>query len=96
MRYLLLEERAMPREALRGGGIAAQLVHLEQAGDQEAIQAAVGTFLAGLPEEIREALTAALTLLVTNSPARNCGTSRESAPAIARQQQAARGGRWCK
>lgn len=67
MRYFLLEERAMPPEALQGGGIAAQLVRLEQAGDQEAVQAAVGAFLAGLPEESREALTAAFTLLVTNS-----------------------------
>ena len=67
MRYLLLEERAMPPETLQGGGIAAQLVRLEQAGDQEAVQAAVGAFLAGLPEESREALTAAFTLLVTNS-----------------------------
>ena len=67
MRYFLLEERAMPPEALQRGGIAAQLVRLEQAGDQEAIQAAVGAFLAGLPEESREALTAAFTLLVTNA-----------------------------
>ncbi|MBR6975501.1 MAG: Rpn family recombination-promoting nuclease/putative transposase [Ottowia sp.] len=67
MRYFLLEERAMPPEALQRGGIAAQLVRLEQAGDQEAVQAAVGAFLAGLPEESREALTAAFTLLVTNS-----------------------------
>ena len=67
MRYLLLEERAMSPEALQDGGIAAQLVRLEQAGDENAIQAAVSAFLARLPEESREALTAALTLLVTNA-----------------------------
>ena len=67
MRYLLLEERAMPPEALQRGGIAAQLVRLEQAEDENTIQAAVGAFLARLPEESREALTAALTLLVVNS-----------------------------
>ena len=67
MRYFLLEERAVPQGALQADSLAAQLVRLEQAGDQEAIQEAVGAFLAGLPDESRDALTAALTLLVANS-----------------------------
>ena len=73
MRYLLLDERKVPPASLKDGGIAAQLVRLEQAGDQEAIQAAVGAFLAGLPEESREALTAALTLFVAGSVYRRLG-----------------------
>ena len=66
MRHLLLDESKVPPEALQDGGIAAQLVRLEQAGDAQAIQAAVGAFLAQLPEESREALTAALTLFVAS------------------------------
>ena len=64
MRYLLLEERKVPEETLKDGGLAAQLIRLEQAGDPQALQEAVGAFLASLHDDGREVLTAAIRLLV--------------------------------
>lgn len=64
MRYLLLNEREMPPEGLKDGSLAAQLIRLEQAGDPQALQEAVSAFLAGLHDDNREVLTAAIRLLV--------------------------------
>ena len=64
MRYLLLEERKVPPEGLQEGSLAAQLMRLEQAGDPESLQAAVSAFFAMFPDDCREALTAAVRLLV--------------------------------
>ena len=64
MRYLLLNEREVPPEALKNGSLAAQLVRLEQAGDPQALQEAVSAFLASLHDDDREVLTAAIRLLV--------------------------------
>ena len=61
---LLLEERKVPEETLKDGGLAAQLIRLEQAGDPKALRATVGAFLAGLHDDDREVLTAAIRLLV--------------------------------
>ena len=64
MRYLLLEERKVPPERLKNSGLAAQLIRLEQAGDPDALHAAVSAFLASLPDDARDVFTAAIRLLV--------------------------------